>query len=158
MKKTRKLIPLLSLVLAAALLAACGGGSAAAPFDAGALELSEYGEDGIVDDVVDIRLDGDPAKSEEVALTYANLTAQDFTYTAVQRLEVLLDGIWYVVPDKQDFVTMQLLTLPAGASVEDTFRLEGRYDPLPAGSYRIVKSFTNFDGLSTAAAVEFAVK
>lgn len=154
----KKLISLLSLILAAALLAGCGGGSSAAPFDAGSLEPSAYGEDSLSGDVVDIQMTGDPVKDESLSLSYSNLTEQDFTFTVVQRLEVLLDGTWYVVPDKQAFVTMQLLTLPAGASVEDNFRLEGRYDPLPAGSYRIVKDFTSFDGANVSAAVEFTVK
>ncbi len=151
MKTIRMIAALLCI---AALLAACGSSSAPA-YDKAALEQSAYSGEFSQD--ISIRIDGQPAGAESVTLVYENRTGTDYTFTMVQRLEVLLDGTWYVVPDAQDFVTLQLLTLPANATVEDSFRFEGRYDPLPKGEYRILKDFSDPDGNSVTAAAAFTV-
>ena len=154
----KKLSVLTALLLVMALLAACGSSSGSAPaYDKSQLEPSSYAEDAFTQDIQISLASGTPGRDESVTLQYASLTDVTHTFTAVQRLEVQLDGAWYVVPDAQDFVTLQLLTLPAKSQVEDNFRFEGRYEPLPAGDYRIVKDFSDPDGNSAAACYLFTV-
>lgn len=154
----KKLSVLTVLLLVTALLAACGSSSNSAPaYDKAQLEPSSYAEDAFTQDIRISLASGTPGKDESVTLQYTSLAGVDYTFTALQRLEVQLDGAWYVVPDAQDFVTLQLLTLPAGSQVEDNFRFEGRYEPLPAGDYRIVKDFSDPDGNGAAACCLFTI-
>lgn len=152
----KKMLVMLSVLCIAALVIGCGSAASAPGFDKSELLLSEYSGAEISQDIR-IEMDDSFSGQEEVTLTYTNLTDLDYTYTALQRLEVELDGEWYMVPDAQAFVTMQILTLPANASVEDSFRIEGRYDPLPGGTYRIVKCFVASDGTNVLAALTFKV-
>lgn len=154
----KKMSVLTALALAAALLAGCASaaGSKAPAYDKAQLERSEYNGAELTEDIR-ITIEGDAAGQEELPLQYSNLTEVDYNFTALQRLEVELDGDWYLVPDAQDFVTMQLYTLPAQTQVEDSFRFEGRYDPLPAGNYRILKTFSDPNGNSLTAAALFTV-
>lgn len=162
----KKLFPLCAaLCVFTLLLAACAAApSAPAPtaapvpaYDKAELELSEYNGTEISSDVL-ISFQDEIPGAEEVTLTYQNQTGSDYHFTALQRLEARLDGDWYIVPDSQDFVTMQLLTLPGNSSVEDVFRLEGRYEPLPSGTYRILKDFSTQEGDTLTAAVEFTIE
>ena len=156
MKMMKPLSPVLALILVAAALCACGA-PAPAGYDKTELVLSEYNGAEISPNI-QIGIDGSVAGQEETTLTYTNLTDRAFTFTALQRLEVQLDGEWYIVPDAQNFVTMQIFTLPGNYSVDDNFRVEGRYEALPQGSFRIVKSFVDYDGNIEIAAAEFSVK
>ena len=97
------------------------------------------------------------AETEEVTLTIENLTDKDYTYDAGQRLEIWQDGHWCVIPDKQDFVTMQLFTLPGNATDEVTFNFVNHYDKLGDGRYRIVMNFSSMDGSTAIAAAEFGI-
>ena len=155
-----------------ALLAGCSSSAApaatpeptpeAAPapsYDKAELMLSEFSGAELGSDVlIHLNAEGQISGQDEITLTYENITEQDFTYTALQRLEVLLDGEWYIVPDAQDFVTMQLFTVPAGSSVDDTFRFADRYEPLEPGSFRIVKNFVAYDGVNSISTLEFTVE
>ena len=128
-------------------------------YDKAELMLSEFSGAKLGEDVlIHLSTEGPITGQGEITLTYENTTEQDFTYTALQRLEVLLDGEWYIVPDAQDFVTMQLFTVPAGSSVDDTFRFEERYEPLEPGSFRIVKNFVAYDGVNSISALEFNIE
>lgn len=154
----KKLSVLTALLLITALLAACGSSSASAPaYDKSQLEPSSYEEGAFTQDIQISLASGTPGQDESVSLQYTSLADVDYTFTALQRLEVQLDGAWYVVPDAQDFVTLQLLTLPAQSQVEDNFRFEGRYEPLPAGDYRILKDFSDPDGNGVTACYLFTV-
>ena len=169
MKKMSVLIAVLCLV---GMLAGCG--SAAAPaatpeptqeptpapsYDKSSLMPSEYSDAERSEDVL-IHFDesGKIDGQGEITLRYENTTDRDYTYTALQRLEVLLDDGWYMVPDAQDFVTMQLFTVPANSSVEQEFRFEDRYEPLLPGTFRILKSFVDYDGSQAVAWLEFTVE
>lgn len=95
--------------------------------------------------------------TEELTLALENLGEGDYSFDAVQRLEVLLDGVWYVVPNKSEAVTMQLFHLPAGSTEEVGFVLSGCYDKLVEGTYRIVKVLVDADGATTLASAEFSI-
>lgn len=155
----QKVMTVLSLLCAASLLLGCGSSAASVPpYDKEQMELSEH-TDSPVSDSVQIVLPEETSffQEEKITLRYVNYAEQDYTFTPVQRLEVLLDGAWYVVPDAQEFATLLLLTLPGGSEVEDTFHIEGRYEPLPQGQYRILKSFSDAEGNPLLAAADFEV-
>ncbi len=86
-----------------------------------------------------------------------NLTELDYTYDAVQRLEVYDGEKWRVVPDKQDAVTMQIYTLPANSTDEINFVIAERYDTLTEGRYRIIVPLVGADGEQVYAAAEFGI-
>lgn len=157
MKLMKKLSPILALVLVAALITACG--SAAPGYDKKDLMLSEYNEaTASVDVLIHNDAEGNITGQHDITLRYENRTDRDYTYTALQRLEVQLDGDWYIVPDAQDFVTMQIFTVPAGSSVEQDFRFEERYETLLPGTYRILKSFGDYEGNQEISWLEFTIK
>ena len=160
----KKITLLMAVLCAVGLLAGCGGTAApeatpAPSYDKSELMLSEYSGAELSEDIL-IRLDaeGQINGQGEVSLRYENTSDRDYTYTALQRLEVLIDGDWYMVPDAQNFVTMQLLTVPSGSSVEQDFRFEDRYEPLLPGTFRILKSFTDYEGNQAVAWLEFVIE
>lgn len=126
--------------------------------DAKDLQLSEYAQLDINDRVqLFIKQRTVTDTTGEIAIALENLSEADFTFDAVQRLEVLLDGQWYVVPDKSDAVTMQLFHLPAGSTEETSFFFGGHYDELGEGTYRIVKLLVDAEGNTAVAAAEFTI-
>ena len=175
----KKLLVLLFSLCAAALIIGCGSAAPApspeaapeleaapepeaapAPsYDKAELVLSEYSDTAKSGDVL-LHFDGEGAITGqgEIPLRYENNSDRDYTYTALQRLEVQLDGAWYMVPDAQNFVTMQIFTAPANSSVEQSFRFEDRYEPLLPGTFRILKSFTDYNGNQTVAWLEFTIE
>ena len=95
-----------------------------AGFDAGELQPSEFAQLEINDRVqLFIKQRTVTDTTGEITIALENLSEDEFSFDAVQRLEVLLDGQWYVVPDKSDAVTMQLFHLPAGALRRQTLSL-----------------------------------
>lgn len=146
MKKLFAVIAVLAVML---FFAGCGGTK---------YEVSEY-DTAATNDLVQIFIKQRTVtdETEEAALTLENLTDKDYTYGAAQRLEIWQDGHWCVIPDKQDFVTMQLLTLPANATDEVTFNFVDHYDKLGDGRYRIVMNFSSMDGSTAIAAAEFGI-
>ena len=127
-------------------------------FDAKELQLSEYAGLDINDRVqLFIKQRTVTDATSEVAIVLENISEADFSFDAVQRLEVMLDGQWYVIPDKSDTVTMQLFHLPAGSTEEASFVFAGHYDKLPQGSYRIVKLLVDAEGNTAVAAAEFNI-
>lgn len=127
-------------------------------FDAKDLQPSEYADMEINDRVqLFIKQRTVTDTTGEIAIALENLTDSDFSFDAVQRLEVMLDGKWYVVPDKSDAVTMQLFHLPAGSTEETSFVFAGHYDELGEGTYRIVKLLVDSEGSTAAAAAEFTI-
>ena len=146
MKKLFTVIAALAVILS---LAGCGGTK---------YEVSEY-DTAATNDLVQIFIKQRTVtdETEEAALTLENLTDKDYTYDAAQRLEIWQEGHWCVIPDKQDFVTMQLLTLPANTTDEVIFNFANHYDKLGDGRYRIVMNFSSVDGSTAIAAAEFGI-
>ena len=117
MKKLFAVIAVLAVMLS---FAGCGGTK---------YEVSDY-DTAATNDLVQLFIKQRTVtdETEEVTLTIENLTDKDYTYDAGQRLEIWQDGHWCVIPDKQDFVTMQLFTLPGNATDEVTFSFVNHYD------------------------------
>jgi hypothetical protein len=58
------------------------------------------------------------------------------------RLEVKKDGEWYEVKQVGELAnTMELMLFAPGETMTHTFEFSNRYGILPAGEYRVVKSF-----------------
>ncbi len=58
------------------------------------------------------------------------------------RLEAQRDGEWYEVTQIGEFAnTMELMIFAPGESMTHTFNFKDRYGALPAGRYRVVKSY-----------------
>lgn len=138
----------------AAMLCACGAAKLA-PAD---LKESDY-NNVVTNDKVQLFVKQRTVTDEtaEVTLDMENLTELDYTYDAVQRLEVYDGEKWRVVPDKQDAVTMQIYTLPANGTDEINFVIAERYDTLTEGRYRIVVPLVGADGEQVYAAAEFGI-
>lgn len=151
MKKLITVIAVLCLMLA---LAAC----AAKGHDASKLQLSEFDAASVNEAVqMFIKQKTVTDATEELALFIENLSDREFSFDAAARLEVLLDGHWYLLPPKSDAMTMQLYHLPANSSEEASFVLAGNYDKLTEGSYRIIKTFVDSEGDMACAAAEFTI-
>ena len=151
MKKLITVIAVLCLMLA---LTAC----AAKGHDASELQLSEF-DGASVNEAVQMFIKQKTVTdaTEELALFIENLSDREFSFDAAARLEVLLDGHWYLLPPKSDAMTMQLYHLPANGSEEASFVLAGNYDKLTEGSYRIIKTFVDSEGDMACAAAEFTI-
>lgn len=82
------------------------------------------------------RLIQNDAESVTIALT--NNSGSDWTYGEDFSLQVLLDGVWYNVPEMPGNWAFNTLgySLPAGETTERTYRLD-LYGSLPAGTYRL---------------------
>ena len=151
MKKLIVVITVLCLMLA---LTAC----AAKGHDASKLQLSEFDAASVNEAVqMFIKQKTVTDATEELALFIENLSDREFSFDAAARLEVLLDGHWYLLPPKSDAMTMQLYHLPANGSEEAPFVLAGNYDKLTEGSYRIIKTFVDSEGDMACAAAEFTI-
>ena len=93
----------------------------------------------------------DGAEMIFVASTSASLTVKmennsDSTWQSGNmrdyRLEAEKDGEWYEVEQKGEFAnTMELMIFAPGQTLTHTFEFSERYGNLPAGKYRVVKSF-----------------
>ena len=71
------------------------------------------------------------------------------------RLEVEIDGEWYEVTQIGELAnTMELMLFAPGETLTHTFEFGDRYGKLPAGKYRVVKSFWA-NATDTAEAGEF---
>jgi len=151
MKKFLIIVCALALVLS---LCACGNGG----FDKKKLQLSEYDGVELSEDIMMyIKQKTVTDATEELALFFENLSDKEYTFDAAARLEVMLDGSWYLIAPKYDAMTMELYHLPANGSEEGSFIISGNYDKLPEGSYRIVKLFVDAEGAQAVAAAEFAI-
>lgn len=86
---------------------------------------------------LDYRDCSDPDKPLAV-VTFRNDSGEEWCYGKYFHLEVLLDGVWYVVPtaSELDFPDIAML-LPAGKEQQEEYWL-APYGELPAGTYRIV--------------------
>ena len=130
-------------------LAACGAGS---------YSESEY-SDSVVNDKVQLFIPQKTVTDETDEFTVAieNTTDTDYTYGATQRLEIWKNSKWCVVEDKVAFATMELYTLPAGATEELSFNVADHYGKLADGRYRVVMVFSDRDGNQAIAADEFGI-
>lgn len=150
----KKLIAVICVLCAMLALCSCAGRG----HDASKLQLSEF-DSALVNEAVQMFIKQKTVTdaTEELVLYIENLGDREYSFDAAARLEVLLDGHWYLLPPKSDAMTMQLYHLPAGGSEEASFVIAGNYDKLPEGSYRIVKTFVDSEGLMACAAAEFSI-
>lgn len=150
----KKMIALISAIAIMAALTGCGAKDTAAPD----LELSEFNDVEINDKVeLYIKQRTITDETEQAALSIVNLTDKEYTFDAVQRLEVKHDGQWYVVPDNFGAAILSLYFLPAEGTEEFVFYFAEHYASLSQGEYRIVKQFTSDDGDTAIAAAEFRI-
>ncbi len=150
-----KKIVLFAVVFAMALAL---GGCGKTGFDPAELTESEFNDAELNSQVeLYVKQKTVTTSTEEVALALVNLTEKDFSYDANQRLEVELDGKWYVVPNDQAGVVLAIYTLPAGGTETELFVFKDRYDSLPQGSYRIIKQFVDEEGEIALAAAQFRI-
>ena len=82
----------------------------------------------------------------ELTLVIQNGRSTEFTYGRPFRIEKQISGSWYMIPFKENmdiFEDIGLLVSPRKQTIEtvDLGRLD---EPLSAGRYRIVKSFSKF--------------
>ncbi len=144
MKKT-----IVALILAAFAAAMCACGS---------LKESEYNAMDVNDRVqLYIKQRTVTDETEEITLDMENLTDTDYTYDAVQHLEIYDGGKWRTVTDSQEAVTMAIYTLPANGTEELSFNFIDHYGKLTEGRYRIVVPLVSADGQQTLAAAEFGI-
>ena len=103
------------------LMCACGAAKLA-PGDMNDLKESEYNDSTFNDKVqLFIKQRTVTDETEEVSMTLENLTDTDYTYDAVQRLEIYDGSKWLIVPDRQEAVIMVIYTLPGGGTEDVTF-------------------------------------
>ena len=152
----KKIVIAIICTVLAVLLCACGAAKLS-PSDVDMKE-SEY-NDSTVNDKVQLFIKQRTVtdETEEVTITLENLTDTDYTYDAVQRLEIYDGSKWRVVPDKQDAVVLIIYTLPASSSDEVSFYFTNHYDKLETGRYRIVVPLVAPDGSQVLAAAEFSI-
>lgn len=125
---------------------------------AGKYSPSEY-SNSVVNDKVQMFIPQKTVTDEtdEFTVSFENMTEDDYSYDATQRLEIWKDNQWCVVKDKQDFTTLELHVLPAATMDERTFFVADHYGKLAEGRYRVVMIFTDHDGNQTLAAAEFGI-
>ena len=139
------------------LMCACGAAKLA-PGDMNELKESEYNDSTFNDKVqLFIKQRTVTDETEEVSMTLENLTDTDYTYDAVQRLEIYDGSKWLIVPDRQEAVIMVIYTLPGGGTENVTFNFSAHYDKLSEGRYRIVIPLVAADGSQTLASAEFGI-
>lgn len=150
----KKIVVAFICAVLASMLCACGAAKLA-PSD---MKESDY-NNVVLNDMVQLFIKQRTVtdETEEITLDMENLTDTDYTYDAVQRLELYDGEKWRVVPDKQDAVTMQIYTLPAGSAEELTFNFAAHYDKLGEGRYRIVVPLVAADGTQVYAGAEFGI-
>jgi hypothetical protein len=101
-------------------------------------------------------------RKEQLVLTLENHTGRTLEFGSWYGLEVLLDSHWYSINDMiNDNVniawTSILYILQNEETMGDTYYLQF-HQPLPAGTYRLVKSVNTEDGSEGYLAVEFEVR
>ena len=149
----RRFLALAAAGILAVLLISCGREG----FDPGTMEPSPVTEPGekVTMRLTEDRFDRFP---EELNLVITNHTSAEYNYGVDYRLEVELDGGWYVVEPTEDMMFIALgVILPADAINSESLNLAEGYRDLPEGRYRLVKSFYG-EGTSTEATAEFLVQ
>lgn len=151
----RKMIAIVSALLIMAALTGCGSSG----FSADKLTISEYNDAEVNTQVqLFIKQKTMTSNTQEAAAAIVNLTDKEFTFDAVQRLEVKLDGKWYIVPDSQEGIALAIIyNLPAERTEETMLYFGERYGELPQGEYRVLKLFTGPDGETAIASAEFKI-
>lgn len=135
------------------LLAACGGA-----LNKDDLDPSPYtGTDFTGEVTMTAARDAVSPKTSSLTLDIVNTTDTEFSYGAAYTLEVYLDDAWYVVPPKEDmaFIMIAYVLEPEGTAQTEV-SLADAYGELPAGRYRVIKTFSSEDG-NTVAAAPFAI-
>ncbi len=101
-------------------------------------------------------------QKEQIILTLENHTGSTLQFGSMYSLEALVNNRWYYVGDMVNSNVniawnSLLYILEDDGSMGDTYYL--RYlQPLPAGTYRLVKKVTTVDGTEGYLSVEFEVK
>ena len=145
----KKMITAVICCVLALSLAACGSGK---------YTPSEYSDSEVNDKIqMFIKQKTVTDETDEFTVVIENTTDVDYTYGVSQRLEIWKNSKWCVVEDNMAFATMQLLTLPAGATDELNFNVADHYGKLSDGRYRVVMVFSDHDGNQAIAAAEFGI-
>lgn len=108
------------------------------------LDSSEITDNKISAGIMEMNVSQD---TQSITIEYTNKTGTKYLYGREPRLEVRVDGNWYVVATKEGIAwnMVGILLMPDEANLyteEFTFL----YDYLRAGHYRYIKTFTGFSG------------
>jgi hypothetical protein len=101
-------------------------------------------------------------QKERLIVTLENHTGSTLQFGSMYSLEVLVDDHWYYVGDMINRNvnigwTSILFMLKHDESMGDTYHLQ-YFQPLPSGTYRLVKAVTNEVGTEGYLSVEFQVE
>jgi hypothetical protein len=102
------------------------------------------------------------SRQEQITLTIENHTGSTLQFGSMYSLEVLVDNHWYYIGDMINSNVnigweMLLYILKNDEAIGDTYDLK-YLQPLPTGSYRLVKSVTAEDGTEGYLSAEFQVQ
>ena len=91
-----------------------------------------------------LTVDAERATSTGITYTISNQSEKDLSDGRDYSLQQEKDGRWYRIEPKSEVaVTMELLWIPAGNADTEEISWEDAYGKLPAGNYRILKSFSD---------------
>lgn len=89
-------------------------------------------------------VDADKVTATGITYTISNQSETDLSYGRDYSLQQEKDGKWYQIEPKGEVaVTLELLWIPAGNTDTEEIGWEDAYGKLPAGNYRILKSFSD---------------
>ncbi len=150
----KKLMMTLSLIVSAALLAACGANG----IDVSDLEKSPYNA---ADQSKEVTMELEDATvatgTDTLNIHFANSSDTEYSFGMEPHLDVEVNGVWYVVPTVEGAAWEEIaFILPAGEGSDMEFPLKTFYGDLPAGHYRIVKPLYAQNG-NTFAIAEFKI-
>ena len=74
---------------------------------------------------------------DSVVAEFSNNGKEDWVHGTYYSIQVLLDGIWYTVPGKNEFPAIAIIH-PPGKTLQESYDLKV-YGELPAGQYRLEK-------------------
>ena len=102
------------------------------------------------------------SQKDRLVLTLENHTGSTLQFGSMYSLEVMVDGRWYYIGDMTNSNiniawTSILFMLKNDESMGDTYHML-YLQPLPAGTYRLIKSVTTEEGTEGYLSVEFQVE
>ncbi len=137
MKKT-------ALLVVAALLLLAAGCSVAVV----SLEPSPYGSEQKSDDIeMTVNEQTVSTDVDTLTLTIRNQSDTEYTYGVMSQIETEIDGVWYVVPPKEEIMWIAIACiLEPGGTNEESVTIKDFYGNLEKGHYRVVKTFSSESG------------
>lgn len=121
------------------------------------LKESEYKEE---DKEVEISVEEEniTSKTEQLTISFNNLSDYDYTYGKDLHLELQMEGKWYVVPTLENVAWEDIgYFLPSNETNELEFPLIDSYGELKKGNYLIVKELYS-NGEPIVVFAEFKIK